>query len=159
MYVYNADVYCDDCGRDIINDCRSKGIRNDGDTDTFPQWASDDEEADSPQHCGGCGCHLGNNLTDDGRDYVRSAVLAGTGDPIVLNEWSSFYGIRKPETGDGLYIFDYDSGDELAYRFGDTFPAEFVTEYWGYDEWRIDEAQPFDGDEFELPGRKISFST
>ena len=63
-----------------------------GDTDDYPQWGSDDEESDCPQHCGNgencvnsitlsngskIGCLIGTNLTTDGVEYVKEAVKEG----------------------------------------------------------------------------------
>lgn len=103
--IYQADCYCDDCADEI-----RKQIQNDGkapeepdnessyDSDEYPKRMSDDEEADTPQHCG-CGeeclnaiklpsgrkvgALLSDNLTTDGVNYVKKYIDA---DPEGKNE-------------------------------------------------------------------------
>jgi len=96
-YAYHADMYCDDCGRKIADDCDADGIEDEGDTEGYPQFDCSSGEADCPQHCANCGEFLENELTDDGREYVLEAVTAGRGDPAVLAQWSDYYGIRVPD--------------------------------------------------------------
>jgi hypothetical protein len=80
------------------------------DSDAYPKGCSDDEESDSPQHCGShgdcvnaevlsdgssCGYFFGNSLTFDGDDYVREAVredrLAGCNDSVACELWAPCY--------------------------------------------------------------------
>ena len=97
--IYQADVYCDDCGRDIVRRLKGEGKNpadfddeNLYDSDEYPKDGDDDEESDSPQHCGNgadcvnaivlsdgskVGCLIGTNLTSEGMDYVREAVQEG----------------------------------------------------------------------------------
>jgi len=70
MYAYNAAFYCDDCAHKIMKEL--DGVDS-GDTDEYPQYASNDCESDHPEHCDGCGEFLGNSLTSDGADYVIQA--------------------------------------------------------------------------------------
>jgi hypothetical protein len=58
MYVYQADLYCDACGRQIRSDLDQVFAENEvspgtdeDDSDRYPQWADDDDETDSPTHC------------------------------------------------------------------------------------------------------------
>ena len=92
-YAYNAALYCADCAQEIIDDCRAKGIADDGDTDGFPQgpFADGGGEADCPQHCDNCQCFLENPLTTDGVEYVREALADGSSDPEVESLWAEFY--------------------------------------------------------------------
>jgi hypothetical protein len=90
-YVYNADIYCDDCGQLIIDDLNKEGLDDEGDSDGYPQPCDDDAESDSPQHCGNLncvnavtlpdgskiGCLIGTNLTAVGVEYVKQAVKEG----------------------------------------------------------------------------------
>lgn len=91
-YAYNCDIFCDDCGAIIIEDCDKKGQEDTGDTNEYPQHGSDDEETDSPQHCASgeecpnaitlsdgtkIGCLIGTSLTTDGVEYVKEAVKEG----------------------------------------------------------------------------------
>ena len=60
VYIYQADIYCEDCGKAICEDLAKKGgIPEDldcYDSDEYPKGPYSDGggEADSPQHCG-CG--------------------------------------------------------------------------------------------------------
>jgi len=88
-YTYQADIYCDQCGREIMSMLDARGQEDTGDSDDYPQWASDDEETDCPQHCGSgeecldyallsdgtkIGCLVGTTLTSEGVEYVKNAV-------------------------------------------------------------------------------------
>lgn len=100
-YIYNADIYCEDCGIAIKQQIRAEARAAKTklseyveleDSDSYPQWASDGGgEADCPQHCGshgaclnafrpktesdiGAGAFLENPLTTHGYDYVREAI-------------------------------------------------------------------------------------
>lgn len=57
-YIYQADVWCDDCGRAIREQLKAAGKApanpNDEttfDSDDYPKRASNDDESDTPQHC------------------------------------------------------------------------------------------------------------
>lgn len=88
-YIYQADIYCDDCGTKIINESTSEIL---DDSDEFPQYCDNEQESDCPEHCA-CqeecinaielsdgtkiGCLIGTNLTNDGIEYVKEAVKDG----------------------------------------------------------------------------------
>lgn len=107
-YVYRAALWCERCVQSICGGLAFPTYANPNDETT---WDSDDypkgpypnggEEADTPQHCDGCGKFLKNPLTDDGRAYVREAlanhVNAGSGLKMVLDQWSHFYDIPWPD--------------------------------------------------------------
>jgi hypothetical protein len=109
MRVYQADVWCDDCGRDIEERLRAEGKapedaldQSSYDSGEFPKWASDDDEADSPQHCAAgedCldfteingqryGRFLHNELTSEGVAYVKAAFREGG---RVARFWADMY--------------------------------------------------------------------
>jgi hypothetical protein len=93
MYIYQADVWCDDCGRAIRSGLLLAGkapenIEDESsyDSDDFPKGPySDNEESDTPQHCASgedCPNHetlddgrkvgmLFGSLTSDGVEYVQ----------------------------------------------------------------------------------------
>jgi len=94
------------------------------DSGEYPKYASDDEESDSPQHCGShedceyaddlgdghkIGCFLENPLTSEGYDYVKEAVAedvrAGCDDSVAVVVWAPFYDI---EVGNDDADFDED---------------------------------------------------
>ena len=83
MYIYQADTYCDSCGRRIAAELIAEGLAPDDptdersyDSDDFPKWAPDDEECDSPDHCAsGVDCLEPLDLLDYG--LALSATLYG----------------------------------------------------------------------------------
>jgi hypothetical protein len=107
VYIYCAEIYCDDCGEEIKKDILAEHPDFNGrfddefnyDSDDFPKYANDDGESDHPQHCGaGSDCInaielfgntrigdlIGTNLTADGIKYVKNAVRAGG---LVAEYW------------------------------------------------------------------------
>lgn len=100
MYAYNVAMYCDDCSYDIMEELN---YDDSGDTDDYPQHVNNDE-ADCPQHCDGCGEFLGNSLTSDGADYVINAVRrdmeGGRFDSVACTVWRDYYSwLDYPEWG------------------------------------------------------------
>ena len=103
--IYAADIFCDSCGDDIRERLAPtlKGAEIDEttyDSGDFPKHADDDEETDSPQHCGShadcleaetlpdgtkIGKLIGTNLTCDGVEYVREAIADGG---MVAEYWA-----------------------------------------------------------------------
>ena len=105
--IYAAEIYCDDCADLIRQQIKDKLIargmteeeiadkfcdERDYDSEEYPKWVDDDDERDSPQHCGSCeecvngemmpsghkiGCLIGTNLTSDGIQYVKDKVAEG----------------------------------------------------------------------------------
>jgi len=66
-YAYNADVYCVDCGQEIIRDLHKEGAYNNGDsgdTDEFPQPIFFGE-CDCAQHCAECQEYLYGEQDED----------------------------------------------------------------------------------------------
>jgi len=97
-YIYQADVWCDDCGRTICERLTKEGKAPADpsnqwsyDSDDYPKRTGDDEESDTPQHCaagenclnavtlpsGGKVGFLFGELTRDGIQYVKDAVVEG----------------------------------------------------------------------------------
>lgn len=93
-FIYNSDIYCDDCGQAILDELGIEG-EFDGDSGDAPVACDETAEADSPCHCGGCGVFLENDLTSDGADYVRDAVRedirSGQYDSVAITEWWPYY--------------------------------------------------------------------
>lgn len=153
-YVYQADIYCDRCGKAIWKEfdqptwdairilrdafkalpeesddpdiCASWDTLTNAidhltfpsdmdestyDSDDFPQYADDDSESDSPLHCGShdtcldainltrdgepfkVGAIIGSNLTREGVEYVRDAILERPSDELMIL-WGAQYNIR-----------------------------------------------------------------
>jgi quinol monooxygenase YgiN len=73
-YAADADVFCEDCTRayyGALPQNTGKDIedwRDEEGNNIAPVF--EDDESDSPTHCGDCGRFLGGSLTTDGEDYV-----------------------------------------------------------------------------------------
>jgi len=108
MFIYQAELYCDKCGIDIMKELDAKGKcpadPNDHysyDSDSYPKYG-ERGESDSPRHCGNgencqdafmigdmkIGAFLHQELTDEGRKYVASTE----GD--VAEFWQDYYDIE-----------------------------------------------------------------
>jgi hypothetical protein len=126
VYMYQADLFCKECGDKIRADIPGYNRPDDPDdecsydSDQFPKGPYGDGggEADSPHHCGNheCGKFLGNPLTYDGMKYVAEAVVEALGreydeGSVALRTWLPFY------FGDGLdnWLLDavYDHAREV----------------------------------------------
>lgn len=114
-YIYQADVWCDDCGRAIRNRLKQEGKapadprdETSYDSDDYPKRACDDDESDTPQHCAaGPDClnaitlpdgdkvgFLMGELTRDGVNYVKEAqreLQHGHGSADVVALWIEHY--------------------------------------------------------------------
>lgn len=101
-WIFNAALYCEKCAQLEIDECKSKGRADTGDSDDYPQgpYADGGGEADTPQHCDACGLFLENPLTPDGMTYaserIEEHLSDGTGRGDVLSAWADFYGIPWP---------------------------------------------------------------
>ena len=94
-YIYNASMYCDDCGKRIVAECIADGREDWEDSDTYPQSVVIGE-SDSTESCAQCGEMLDNRLTDDGREYVADRftqyVLYGDGSTAYLDKvWTRYH--------------------------------------------------------------------
>jgi len=106
VYIYQADLYCKDCGREICVDLRRES-RAPKDPDDESSYDSGDYpkgpypdgggEADSPHHCGACEAFLENALTGDGWEGLCDMIidyLAGQGGrEEIIKEWIDFYDV------------------------------------------------------------------
>ena len=78
---------------------------NDYDSDDLPKgpYTNGGGEADTPQHCDGCGVFLENPLTGDGVRYVNEKLTEhardGSGNAEVLKAWAEHYGVAFYEPG------------------------------------------------------------
>ena len=113
-YIYQAALYCEDCGRAIRRRLKAEGFAPENpadecsyDSDEFPKGPFSDGggEADSPQHCDSgedclnaivlserlIGAWLENELTSQGAAYVREAVEAGGEVAELWAQWYSDY--------------------------------------------------------------------
>ena len=114
FYVYAADIYCEACGASIraqldqakqdYPETMGRAIPDDPadessyDSDDYPKgpYPSDQNESDTPQHCGDWGVFLENPLTQAGCQYVASAIMDlfcdDGSNTVVLKEWYEYYG-------------------------------------------------------------------
>lgn len=126
-YIYCADIYCDDCGKACKEDIERAGHapadpddEHTYDSDDYPKWADDDDETDSPQHCGNhehclnaielpsgrkIGALIGTNLTTHGAEYLREMLAENDGCPEVHAFW-------RGEFSD--YLDSDDEEDDMA---------------------------------------------
>jgi hypothetical protein len=106
-YVYQAALYCAACGEKLKDfPSIAAEIRHaPEDSDSYPQGPYSDGggEADSPQHCDGCGVFLENPLTGDGTRYVNEKLTEharnGSGNKTVLETWAKYYNAQAFEPG------------------------------------------------------------
>jgi hypothetical protein len=122
VYLYNAALWCGPCiikalvaqrkaapgaidmlpaqALEQIVSANGYTSESDYDSDDLPKgpYADGGGEADTPQHCDGCGQFLGNPLTGDGLIYVEDALRrclttnklsGGTNGAAV--DWAEFY--------------------------------------------------------------------
>jgi len=111
MYAYQADLWCDGCGRIIKEELDVAGKKDTGETDDYPQYSDEENsETDCPNHCGGgegcvnsieladgrkIGILLEEQLTVEGRSYV---IEQHTTEPSEVTElWISTFGITLPD--------------------------------------------------------------
>ena len=114
VYIYAADIYCDECGEGICEQIICEGFapaypddEQSYDSDEFPKGPYPDGggEADCPQHCGaGSDCYnaielsdgtkigawLENLLTMEGVEYVRQSIHEDS-DNEVCKLWAEWY--------------------------------------------------------------------
>jgi hypothetical protein len=99
VYIFQADLWCDSCGRAIRRQLRREGhapadSRDEAsyDSDEYPKFVGDPGEADCPQHCGAgeecqeavqlssgrkIGALLTTQLTAEGVEYIQAAIAEG----------------------------------------------------------------------------------
>ena len=74
-HAYNAALICDTCAEETKDELQENGVEDNGDTDTYPQFVSPDEEHDSFEFCDQCGCLLEVRLSRDGLRELRARVI------------------------------------------------------------------------------------
>jgi len=116
-YIYNADIWCDSCGRDIKKHLKKEGKAPPNprdeysyDSDEYPKHVCDDDESDCPQHCGAgedcleaevldsgekVGALIGDNLTTEGIEYVRDSHRTDPNEVTQL--WVNHFGIEMDD--------------------------------------------------------------
>ena len=110
-YIYQAALYCERCGNEIRERLTAEGKAPANpddeityDSDDFPKGPYPDGggEADCPQHCDSCNCHLENPATADGANHIRQSVLdflcSNDGAEDVIETWRAYYPECEPST-------------------------------------------------------------
>ncbi len=144
-YIYQAALWCEDCGLVIRERLKHGTITSDTDeteydSDDYPKgpYLDGGGEADSPQHCDGCGVFLENPLTSDGYLYVMEQVSedieTGRMDSPTIVTWAPFYDVELPEfkVGDRVTFYlpnDSAPGTVLAWRWTKHGGCEFEIEW------------------------------
>ena len=114
-YIYQADLWCNDCGKAICRKLKRAGKAPADpddewsfDSDDYPKRTDDNEESDGPQHCAAgkrclnaitlpSGRKIGTlfgELTPDGLAYVKDAIVEakeGMGDREVTDLWQQHF--------------------------------------------------------------------
>ena len=83
VYIYQAALYCEDCGRKICEELKAAGKApaepdddRTFDSDSYPKSACDSGgESDSVEVCDKCGELLGNDLTTHGTEALQEMAL------------------------------------------------------------------------------------
>ncbi len=109
VFIYDADIYCEACGRELRRIKADDRTLNRHDSEDWPMGPYPDGggEADCPQHCGSgpdclnainwidgskAGAFLENPLTEEGVAYVRELLDEVTGRPNEVTAlWADFY--------------------------------------------------------------------
>ena len=185
-YVYRAALWCGPCVKKLLvasyaslHDLdlspadtleRAKEIRgykneSDYDSGDLPKgpYPNGGGEADTPQHCDGCGVFLGNPLTTDGERYVIEQLVEhardGRGDAEVLNTWGSFYGFQVWRPGEATiedlrreYALFFDHPDDAREWWFKVACELYVRGEALPDEWKYRPGlHPVDPDDIHAP--------
>lgn len=121
-YIFQAEVWCDDCGKHIAERLKADGQEvpedpedhDSFDSDDFPKGPfPDDDPADTPTHCASddeCinAVHLSfgrkvgaivSGLTEDGRKYALEKIRLKPNDAL-MDLWVSHYDLNPEEADD-----------------------------------------------------------
>ncbi|KKM09977.1 hypothetical protein LCGC14_1722200 [marine sediment metagenome] len=107
VYIYQADLYCANCGEKIKTALEKNNPLHwpatQTDSDSYPQGPYPDGggEADCPRHCDKCGCFLQNPLTSAGYDYVQKALQQHLhSGSECIGQWFEYYNffVKSSET-------------------------------------------------------------
>lgn len=113
VFVYQASLYCFDCGQEIRKELDRAGKRPENvedettyDSGDYPKgpYGNGGGEADYPHHCDDCKVFLENPLTDDGYQYVIGTLRDSKAEGGTLSEseegWMTFYNVDDDDLED-----------------------------------------------------------
>lgn len=169
MYIYQADVWCDECAEKIKerldetidpkgSDGQTYKDTDNDDSDGYPQgpYDDDDSETDCPNHCAagedclnavdGVGCMLG-RLTENGVNYVLEALREPRRSDVVLL-WMSHYEISWPKD---LYTLHLENTDDDPTQIMIHFYGPYAREWCDDDQW-------IDGSSWETDGPDFAYT-
>ena len=115
--MFDGEWYCKPCGEAIAATLPDPNAweREHPDSLSYPvAYDSSEGESDTPDHCGtpDCQLFLERNLTEDGIEYVRDAIIVwamkrmdrdlapGHGRGDTVQEWVDYYGIAQAKEGE-----------------------------------------------------------
>lgn len=88
VYMYAADLWCEECAAAIQDRLDGEGAEDTGDSGDYPQDVSHlDSASDSPDNCGGCHRPLENPLTAEGIEYVVEHVRERLAEGVAPGDW------------------------------------------------------------------------
>lgn len=99
IFIYQASLYCEDCGEKIRAKLRAEGKAPENEADEYSYDSGDfpkvallsQSEMDNPNHCDGCSEYLPEPLTSDGVCFVVDAlqeyIVRRVGSSEVLDAW------------------------------------------------------------------------
>ena len=113
VYIYQADVFCEDCGKKIREHLKAAfkapadpSNENSYDSDNYPKGPITSDKSDCPQHCGAgeecvnavdlggetgkVGMMLENDLTPEGVEYLKDYIRTQPDNPVVKMQ-AEFY--------------------------------------------------------------------
>ena len=88
-YIYNADLYCQECAEKIMADLVPAEDSNEYPQGPYPDGGG---ESDCPNHCASCGEFLDNPLTAEGYAYVEAVIQDQLDKNPTVSQWASAYG-------------------------------------------------------------------
>jgi hypothetical protein len=143
VYMYQASIYCEDCGKAIRDKLKDSAPDNPEDetaydSDEYPKgpYADGGGEADRPWHCETCKRPLGNPLTRYGVEYVLERIvdclIGGADNPAVRFNEGWYKGASR-------YSIIEDWARQIKYYNLDLFQQALVNAFLdAYDEYKVD---------------------
>jgi hypothetical protein len=94
IYAYQADLWCESCAAEIMDELDAAGVEDTGDTGDYPQ-GSTGGETDCPSNCAHCHRPLEEELTGEGVAYVVGRVKDRLREGTEPGDWRWVDGYYK----------------------------------------------------------------